>query len=42
MWENGAPKAPDILFGLPKGDFLFYAVCLYSKCSDSCGEFKYG
>ena len=29
--------------GLPKGDKIFlYTMCLYSKCSDFCGEFKCG
>ena len=43
MWENGAPKAPEIFFGLLTGEiFFFYPMCLYSKCSGFRGEFKCG
>ena len=42
MWENGAPKAPENFFGLPKGEIFFLPMCLYSKCSDFCGEVKHG
>ena len=42
MFENGAPKAPENVFGLLKGNFFFYHMSLYSKCSDFCGEFKCG
>ena len=41
--ENGAPKDPEIFFGLSEGDKkFFHPMCLYSKCSNFCGEFKYG
>ena len=38
----GAKGAGNFVFGLPKGQIFFYPMCLYSKCSDFCGELKYG
>ena len=37
-----APKALELFFGLLRGIFFFYPVCLYSKYSEFCGEFKNG
>ena len=39
-WENGGPKAPETFFLACRK--FFHQMCLDSKCSDSCGEFKDG
>ena len=43
MWVKGAPKAPEN-FSWPAegGQHFFFPMCLFSKCSDFCGEFENG
>ena len=31
MWENGALKAPEFFFGLPKGEKFFFTPCVQPK-----------
>ena len=39
----GAGGARDFVLGIGQGEiFLFDPMCLYSKCSEFCGEFKNG
>ena len=39
----GAGGAADFVLGIRRGGiFLFHPMCLYSKYSESCGEFKNG
>ena len=38
----GAKGAGNFLLLAKGGQKIFYPMCLHSKCSDFCGEFKYG
>ena len=42
MVKWGAEGVGQFFLACRRGIFFSYPMCPYSKCSDFCGEFKYG